>query len=39
MKQEILGIKKQLPNEITSKLENFTFTNATISAFDYGLMD
>ena len=45
MSQESLGLKEQLPNEITSKLETFMFTNAmfyfsneTISAFDYGLM-
>jgi hypothetical protein len=45
MRQESQRLKEQLPNEITSKLETFTFTNATfyfsnamISAFDYGLM-
>jgi hypothetical protein len=45
MRQESLGLKEQLPNEINSKLETFTFTNATfyfsnaiISVFDYGLM-
>jgi hypothetical protein len=45
MRQESLGLKEQLPNEITSKLENcaftnamFYFSNATISTFDYGLM-
>jgi hypothetical protein len=45
MRQESLGLKEQLPSERTLKLETFTFTNATfyfsnamISAFDYGLM-
>jgi hypothetical protein len=30
MRQESLGLKEQLPKEITSKLETFTFTKATI---------
>jgi hypothetical protein len=45
IKQESQGLKEQLPNETTLKLETFTFTNATFyfsnemsSAFDYGLM-
>jgi hypothetical protein len=45
MRQDILGLKEQLPSERTLKHETFTFTNATFyfsdamtSAFDYGLM-
>jgi len=45
MRQESLGLKEQFPSERTLKLETFMFTNATfyfsnatIGAFDYGLM-
>jgi hypothetical protein len=45
MRQEILRLKEQLPNERTLKFETFTFTNAVFyfsnamtSAFSYGLM-
>jgi hypothetical protein len=45
MRQDSLGLKEQCPSERTSKHQLFTFTNATFyfsnattSAFDYGLM-
>jgi hypothetical protein len=40
MKQDSLGIKEQTPTERSLKLElaTFYFSNATTSAFDYGLM-
>jgi hypothetical protein len=45
MEQDKLGLKEQCPSERALKLQLFTFTNATFyfsnattSAFDYGLM-
>jgi hypothetical protein len=45
MRQDILGLKEQLPSERTLKLETFMFTNAMfyfsnamICSLDYGLM-